>query len=578
MSKLHTREVNTQIVISLLKAHEIRKIITSPGGTNIAFVGSIQKDPFFEVYSSVDERSAAYMACGMAEDSGEPVVISCTGATAARNYIPGLTEAYYRNLPILALTSTQDVAKVGHYNAQVTDRSSMQNDIVNLSVTLPIVKDDDDVWDCEIKVNQAILELKRKNGGPVHINIPTKYTFPFEDKALPKYRVIDRITKQDKLPLLEGKVAVFIGSHKKWSSDETKTLDEFCLRNNAVVFCDHTSGYKGKYRLLISLLAAQDKMDKSAFKPDTLIHIGDVSGDYPTLGLSAHKVWRVNEDGEIRDTFRKLHYVFEMKEKDFFNSYCEGSKKDDSYFNKCEVRLNEIRNSIPELPFSNIWVASVVAPNIPSGSIVHLGILSSLRSWNYFDVAEGVHTASNVGGFGTDGCLSSLIGASLNRSECLYFCVLGDQAFFYDMNVMGNRHVGNNLRVLVINNGIGAEFKRYNSASAYFGDDADEFIAAAKHFGNKSPLLVKNYSENLGFEYLSASNKSEFNNVLTRFINSKITNQSMVLEIFTDSMDEGKAIELINSTVKESKSTLKAGVKNILGKSTIDIVKKIVKK
>jgi 2-succinyl-5-enolpyruvyl-6-hydroxy-3-cyclohexene-1-carboxylate synthase len=578
MSKSHTKEVNTQIVISLLKAHKIRKIITSPGGTNQSFVGSIQNDPFFEIYSSVDERSAAYMACGMAEDSGEPVVISCTGATAARNYIPGLTEAYYRNLPVLALTSTQDVAKVGHHIAQITDRSSMQNDIVNLSVTLPIVKDDDDIWDCEIKVNQAILELKRKNGGPVHINVPTKYTFPFEDKVLPNYRVIDRITKQDKLPPLEGKVAVFVGSHKKWSSDETKTLDEFCLRNNAVVFCDHTSGYKGKYRLLFSLLAGQDIMDKSAFKPDTLIHIGEISGDYPTLSLSGHKVWRVNEDGEIRDTFRKLNYVFEMTEQDFFSSYCEGITKDDSYFLKCEARLNEIRISIPELPFSNIWVASILGPNIPSDSIVHLAILSSLRSWNYFDVAEGVHTASNVGGFGTDGCLSSLIGASLNHSERLYFCVLGDQAFFYDMNVMGNRHVGNNLRILIINNGMGAEFKRYNSTAAYFGDDADKFIAAAKHFGDKSPLLIKNYSENLGFEYLSASNKSEFNSVYARFVDSHISNKSIVLEIFTNGVDESKALELINTTVKKGKGMLKSGVKKLLGQDGLDIVKKVIKK
>ena len=77
MSDLHTKEVNTQVVIALLKAHGVKKVITSPGGTNIAFVGTIQKDPYFEIYSSVDERSAAYMACGLAEESGEPVVISC---------------------------------------------------------------------------------------------------------------------------------------------------------------------------------------------------------------------------------------------------------------------------------------------------------------------------------------------------------------------------------------------------------------------------------------------------------------------------------------------------------------------
>lgn len=47
------------------------------------------QDSWFEMYSSVDERSAAYMACGMAAESGEVVVLSCTGATASRNYVSG---------------------------------------------------------------------------------------------------------------------------------------------------------------------------------------------------------------------------------------------------------------------------------------------------------------------------------------------------------------------------------------------------------------------------------------------------------------------------------------------------------
>ena len=71
-SNHYTNERNIQIVISLLKAHGIKKVIASPGATNITFVGSIQQDPWFEVYSSVDERSAAYIACGMAAESGEP--------------------------------------------------------------------------------------------------------------------------------------------------------------------------------------------------------------------------------------------------------------------------------------------------------------------------------------------------------------------------------------------------------------------------------------------------------------------------------------------------------------------------
>ena len=95
MSKQHynTDERNVQIVLALLKAHGIKRVIASPGTTNMTFVESVQNDPWFQVWSSVDERSAAYLACGMASETGEPVVISCTGATASRNYMSGLTEA-----------------------------------------------------------------------------------------------------------------------------------------------------------------------------------------------------------------------------------------------------------------------------------------------------------------------------------------------------------------------------------------------------------------------------------------------------------------------------------------------------
>ena len=137
--KYYTNERNVQIVIALLKAYNIRKVIASPGTTNMTFIGSIQNDPFFEIYSSVDERSAAYIACGLAAESGEPVVISCTGATASRNYMPGLTEAYYRKLPILAITSHRGDASIGHLVDQQIDRRNIPIDIAMTSVTVPLV-------------------------------------------------------------------------------------------------------------------------------------------------------------------------------------------------------------------------------------------------------------------------------------------------------------------------------------------------------------------------------------------------------------------------------------------------------
>ena len=87
-----TDERNAQILIQVLKAHGIKKVIASPGTTNACLVSSMQSDPFFEIYSAPEERSGAYMACGMAAESGEPVVLSCTGATASRNINRGFLQ------------------------------------------------------------------------------------------------------------------------------------------------------------------------------------------------------------------------------------------------------------------------------------------------------------------------------------------------------------------------------------------------------------------------------------------------------------------------------------------------------
>ena len=565
MKTLYTDEKNVQILLAVLKAHGIRKVVASPGATNVTFVRSLQNDPFFEIYSVVDERSAAYIACGLAEESGEPVVLSCTGATSSRNYLPGLTEAYYRKLPILSVTSTQDISKVGHHIAQVIDRSIMSNDVVKHSVHLPLIKDSDDWWSCEVKVNTAILELSHHGGGPVHINLTTSYSKYFKDDKLPDVRVIKRITRSSEYPSLpDGRIAVFVGSHVKMSQEQIDAIENFCASNDAVVFCDHTSGYYGKYKLIHSLSSSQRLSKYQGMTPELSIHLGEITGDYSTGRIIGKTVWRVSEDGEIRDTFRKLQYVFEMPEIEFFRQYTKDRTQNDSYLKECKDHLEKMYANVPDVPFSNIWIAQKSHNKIPDNSVVHFGILNSLRAWNFFELSQTVQSASNVGGFGIDGCVSSLIGASLAYKDKLYFAVVGDLAFFYDMNSIGNRHVGKNIRILLINNGTGTEFKNFNHPAAVFGKSADEFHAAGGHFGNKSNKLVKNYSENLGFEYLSASNKAEFEEVYEKFFIDKMTEKPIIFEVFTDSEDESKALEMITSISTTARKKTKNTIKNII--------------
>lgn len=577
MKHYYSNERSIQILISLLKQHGIKKVIASPGTTNLTFVASIQQDPWFEIYSSVDERSAAYIACGMAAESGEPVALTCTGATASRNYMPGLTEAYYRKLPVLAITATQDEAKIGHLIAQVIDRGSLPNDIVLLSEHISATRDETDEWSNTVKINRALLELRHRGGGPVHLNVTTTYSRDYSVKELPETRMIRRICPEDIFPKLpEGRIAVFAGAHRLFTETETAAIDRFCASHDAVVFCDHTSGYKGKYRVQFSLVAGQDAYVSYLCKVGLLVHIGEVSGDYATLRIQANQVWRVNPDGALRDTFKRLTCVFEMTEQLFFGKYAGDAVKED-YLRVCRDEYSQFLQKIPDLPFSNVWIAQHTVSHIPEGAVVHLGILNTLRAWNMFEFPQSVQSNCNVGGFGIDGSLSALIGASLINPGKLNFGIIGDLAFFYDMNVVGNRHVGKNVRIMLINNGKGTEFRNYFHTGAVFGEDADRYIAAAGHYGNKSPELIRHYAQDLGYEYLTASNKEEFLQVYERFLTPELTDKPMVFEIFTDNQDESNALKTVNNLKSNAIGKSKQIAKQILGETVKKVVMKMMK-
>lgn len=573
--KYYTNERNAQILISLLKQYNIKKIIASPGSSNKGFVGSVQQDPWFEMYSCVDERSAAYLACGLSAETKEPVVLTCTGATASRNYLPGLTEAYYRKLPVLAVTSHRGDFSIGHLIDQTIDRRQRPNDIAVEGVTLPFVNSDDDEHYCMIEANKALAALTLNGGGPVHINLFTAYSTDFSVKVLPLAKKIKRYTIFDKLPELseKGRIAIFVGSHNDFSEREINAIENFCSSNNAVVFCDHTSGYRGKYSINLELVCCQKHYKSINTDINLLIHIGEVTGCYHPNGK---RVWRVSEDGAFRDPFRALDSVFMMPEFAFFEHYSRIGENNDQYLNSCKEEYEYAVSQLPELPFGNAWIAQKYISKLPKGTQLHLGIYNSLRSWNFFRLPENVFGKCNVGGFGIDGGVSTLIGASFANPTKLYFGVFGDLAFFYDMNVLGNRHVGKNIRLMIINNGRGTEFRLYGHPCAIFGDAADPYMAAAGHYGQQSPDLLRHFSKDLGFEYLSASSKEEFHVAAEKFYSSEIFDKPILLEVFTNSKDESDALEIIQNALTDKKMVLKEQCKDVVRKAVPSSILKAV--
>ena len=207
-----------------------------------------------------------------------------------------------------------------------------------------------------------------------------------------------------------------------------------------------------------------------------------------------------------------------------------------------------------ELPFSNAWIAQFLHNKLPEKSVVQFSILNSLRVWNFYQLNPSIECYSNVGAFGIDGGMSTLIGQSMLQDN-LCFMVIGDLAFYYDMNAIGIRHIKNNLRILLINNNGGIEFKYSKINNA----DTDRYIAAGNHFKR-----AEGWATTCGFRYLAAVNKGQFCKAVEEFV--KPSTQPILLEAFVSDLDEADAYNMIveRNKPKTMKNMVKMALKGII--------------
>lgn len=574
---MYTDAQNCQILVALLKAHSIKRIIACPGTTNIDLVSSVMDDPFFEVYSCVDERHAAYMAVGMAESSMEPVVITCTAATASRNFIPGLTEAYYRKLPILAVTSNREYVQLGNGYDSVLDRTRIQKDIARISVRCPIVKDEQTRRYCEVEVNRAILALTANGGGPAHIELEMRFPLSFKTEKLPEVSKIEQYTLADrKWPDLPNKkIAVWIGAHNPFTAVESAAIERFLKTHQAVALVSKQSSYVGYGAVSAELLCNGSiyAHQFSQLSPELIIHIGNVTAAYNTANYLTRRApcWRVNEDGEIRDLLQTSAKVFQVDELSFFEYYNKGEEVENEFAKAWEKAADDVWNMRSELPFSNYWIARELYGHLPDNSVLHLSILSSIRAWNLCPNIT-IQEFTNSGGFGIDGAVSAMIGSSLVLKDKIHLAIVGDLNFFYDLNALGNKHLGSNVRILIVNNGEGIEFSLTGNPGHNFGEKTSKYIGAGHHFGDKSKTLVKHYAEDLGFVYMAASCKGEFSELVKRFLDPNCK-KPIVFECFVNGKDDIAALDLCASIVKDPPS-LRSVVGGMLPTQAKDMLRK----
>lgn len=586
-----TAEKSYQIVIALLKEYGIRHCVLSAGSRNVPFVHSVEEDEYFSCYSVVDERSAGYFALGLAQELGEPVVISCTSSTATCNYWPAVAEAYYQHVPLVVLTSDRNPAMLGQLEDQMIDQVSMYDRHVRKSVNLPLITDEGSWLYCQRLVNEALLELDHRKSGPVHINVPSKaYSNSFSEGILPMVNRIHRFNAADDLNAWKElaarlreyrRIMVVCGQRNGKNKRLEEAQHHFFEQYNCFFAAEYMGNVEHEGVVNVSLCMdchaiSQKKFEE--YQPDLIISYGGnvTFGLKELLRQNCRKAdhWLIDEDGLVCDAFGCLKVIVECTPEVFFERVSKVDEQEKSSSSKeyfYAVREFARSSVFPDLGFSNLIAIKKTVESIPSGSNLHLAINSAIRITNYSVLQPNISVYANIGTHGIDGCLSSFLGQACASPEKMNYLVIGDLAFFYDMNALRIRHLGNNVRILLLNNHGGEEFY----FNGMWQNEASDLHTTARH-----DAKAKSWAESCGLRYLTAEDDKTLDEALDLFFANDCG--PVLLEVFTEMKEDSHAVHaLLEANYPKSikRQAIREGkrmAKEILGESGIEKVKKML--
>jgi 2-succinyl-5-enolpyruvyl-6-hydroxy-3-cyclohexene-1-carboxylate synthase len=528
----------------ILHKKGICNIVISPGSRNSALISTFSGCDLFSCYSVVDERSAAYFALGVAQATKKPVAIVCSSGTATLNYAPAMAEAFYQNIPLIAITADRPAYWIDQNDNQCINQQGIFKNFIAKEFCLPLEETEQQLWFANRQINEclSVAILKSK---PVHFNVPLEEPLHnlTEDK-LPEAKIIDiekpeiqlysetlsnlanQINKTEKILIVAG---------QQHTDNKLETnLATFAKKAGAIVLKEHLSNinddtFIGNIDLSIAAISKEAITD---FQPDLLITFGGQTVSKSLkLFLRANKPaqhWHISPANEHFDTYQSLTKVLQTEPRYFFKQILSEIKEKKAAFQprwkELEKQVIELRNKyISKITFSDLTVFSALTRAIPPDSVLHLGNSSPVRYAVMSDFSKNLGFYSNRGTSGIDGCLSTAVGFA-STSNKINTIIVGDLSFFYDSNALWNNYIDKNLRIIVINNGGGNIFELINGPS-----DSPAFN---KHFFAKNKFKAEGIAKTFGLDYLKAENQKEVEEQLNElYFQDRKT--PTLLEIFT---------------------------------------------
>lgn len=504
-----------------------------------------------------DERSAGFVALGMAQQTHSPTLLLCTSGTAAYNFSPAVAEAYFNQIPLIIFTADRPSEWIAQDDGQTIYQSEIFGKHVKKSFQLPHdYEHADSLWAINRMVNEGINLSMQEPRGPVHINAPFREPlYPAKDESISfttDSRIIEErlsdfeLPDQQKIKILEDwshyhHILIVAGQHD-FNDDVVESLQHFFTKHNIPIVADITANLHPIEKLIghadVFLGQATDDVKKS-LQPDLLITFGkSVLSKNLKLFLRTHKPqahWHIQPAGMVADTFQTLTNVIRTTPNKFFTtlsavgtSQTFESQRQNNYHKLWEIEERKSQRNVedffPSKDFGELELVKEVMRSLPPKCNLHLANSMSVRYANFIGLnttQRDVEVFSNRGTSGIDGCTSTVIGHCLT-SDKPNILITGDLAFFYDRNAFWHNYPIPNLRVVLLNNHGGIIFKVIDGPGSL--PEADEYFITTQK------LNGENLCSEFNLDYLKLDHKRKLKNLMKDFFDFDGKTKIMELE------------------------------------------------
>lgn len=530
-----TDKLNCNIIADLLVAHNVNHVVASPGSRNAPLLVAISRRKELCQHIVIDERSAAFIALGMAIESRRPVALVCTSGSAVLNYAPAVAEAYYRGIPLIVISADRPEEWIDQDDSQTIRQPGCLSEITKFTCDIPArIPAKDDRWMAVRNINDAILTALKPHRGPVHINVridaPLGNLSPYAEGEV---RVIKSVGVAGISDSQVSELAKKIASTEKvliiagFMSPNMKLeglLNKMAKCDNVAVMTETIANvHGGKFIPAIDLtLSSMDDSALEDMRPDLVITIGGALvsrkiKEYLRASVATEH-WHVGTSDHLIDCFRRLTLAVNCEAESFFehvvNNMPPAAKCESDYRNKWQqqyrMALESHQRYLETIGWSDMKAFDLLLNGLPENVSLHFSNGTPIRYSQLFGYLPFHRTECNRGVSGIDGCTSTALGASVMNSGVTVL-ITGDMSAQYDLAALSCNLIHGQFKMVVINNSGGGIFRFVKSTSSI--PEREELFSQCMN------LPMENIAKAYGLGFYKADNAKELVEVIPDFMN-----------------------------------------------------------